>query len=108
MGLLKEITQQGFEVQNWSPSVHCKGFEDNTGALVLTRLPKIRPRTKHINQSYHSFHEAVERNEVSIVSTPTENQLADILTKPLPEEPFDVTAKMCLDGELSQLCQKGV
>ena len=88
MGLLKEIKQQGFEVQIDPPSVHCKYFEDNSGALELARLPKIRPRTKHINQSYHFFCEAVERNEVSSVSTPTENQLTNMLTKPLPEEPF--------------------
>ena len=50
--------------------------------------PEIRPQTKHLNQSYHFFHEAVERNEVSIVDTPMENQLTDMLTKPLPEEPF--------------------
>ena len=88
MGLLKEIKQQGFGVQIDLPSVHCEVFKDNCGALELARLPKIRCRTKHINQSYHFFHEAVERNEVSIVSTPTDNQLADMLTKPLPEEPF--------------------
>ena len=88
MGLLKEIKQQGFEVQIDPPSIHCKVFEDNSGALELARLAKLRPRTKHINQSYHFFCEAVERNEVSIVSTPTENQLANMLTKPLPEEPF--------------------
>ena len=88
MGLLKEIKHQGFEVQIDPPSVHCKLFEDNSGDLELARLPKIRPRTKHINQSYHFFCEAAERNEVSTVSTPTENLLADMLTKPLPEEPF--------------------
>ena len=54
----------------------------------MARLPKIRPITEHINQSYHDFHEAVERNQVSIVATPIENQLADMLTRPLPEEPF--------------------
>ena len=73
MGLLKEIKQQGFEVQIDPPSVHCKVFKDNSGALEMARLPQIRPRTKHVNQSFHFFHEAVERNEVSIVAAPTEN-----------------------------------
>ena len=88
MGLLKEIKHQGIEVQIDHPSVPCKVFEDSSGALELARLPKIRPRSKHINQSYHFFHEAVEKNEVSIVFTATVNHLADMLTKPLPEEPF--------------------
>ena len=45
-----------------------------------------------------SFCEAVERNEVSIVVTPTENQLADMLTMPLPEEPFVCHHKSVLGG----------
>ena len=53
----------------------------------MTRLPQIRPRTKHVNQSYHFFCEAVER-KVSIMATPMENQLADMLSKPPPEETF--------------------
>ena len=70
------------------PKVHCTVFEDNSGALELACLPKIRPRTKHINQSYHHFREHVEHQEVSIQATPMEDQLADILTKPLPEASF--------------------
>ena len=71
-----------------APKVLCTVFEDNSGALELARLPKIRPRTKHINQSYHHFREHVERQEVYIHATRTEAQLADILTKPLPEASF--------------------
>ena len=67
----------------------------------MARLPKVIPRTKHINQSYHFFHEVVERNEVSIVATPTENQLADMLTKLFMRNHLCITAKLCLDGELS-------
>ena len=70
------------------PKVHCTVFEDNSGALELARLPIIRPRTKHINQSYHHFREYVERKEVSIQAPPTEAPLADILTKPLPQAYF--------------------
>ena len=46
MRLLKEIKKLGFEIQIDPPSVHCKVFEDNSGALELARLPKIRPRTQ--------------------------------------------------------------
>ena len=56
----KHIAKPSSLTQIDLPSVHCKVFEDNSGALEFARLPKIRPRTKHINQSYHFFHEALE------------------------------------------------
>ena len=88
MGMLQEAREHGLKMDYLPPKVHCTVFEDNSGALELARLPKIRPRTKHINQSYHHFREHVERQDVSIQATPTEDQLADILTKPLPEPSF--------------------
>ena len=88
MGMFQEAREHGLQVDYLPPKVHCTIFEDNSGALELARLPKIRPRTKHINQSFHHFREHVERQEVSIQATPTDAQLADILTKPLPEAPF--------------------
>ena len=88
MGMLQEAREHGLKMDYLPPKVHCTVFEDNSGALELARLPKIRPRTKHINQSYHHFWEHVECQDVSIQATPTEHQLADILTKPLPEPSF--------------------
>ena len=88
MGMLKEATEQGVQINSLPPKVHCTVCEDNSGALELARLPKMRPRTKHINQSFHHFREYVERQEVQVQATPTEDQLADILTKPLPETSF--------------------
>ena len=88
MGMLKEATEHGVRIHNLPPKIHCTVFEDNSGALELARLPKMRPRTKHINQSYHHFREHVEKQEIQVQATPTEEQMADILTKPLPENPF--------------------
>ena len=84
MGMLQEAREHGLQADYLPPKVHCTVFEDNSGALELARLPKIWPRTKHINQSYHHFREHVDRQDVTIQATPTEAQLADILTKPLP------------------------
>ena len=57
MFLLKEMRERGFQVICTAPQVYCKVFEDNSGALELARLPKLRPRTKHINVCYHHFRE---------------------------------------------------
>ena len=88
MRMLQEAREHGLQMDYLPPKVHCTVFEDNSGALELARLPKIRPRTKHINQSYHHLREHVERQDVSIQATPMEAQLANILTKPLPEASF--------------------
>ena len=88
MGMLKEAAEQGVQIDNLPPKIHCTVFEDNSGALELTLLPKVRPRTKHINQSFHHFREYVEQHEIHIKATPMEEQMANILWKPLPEKSF--------------------
>jgi hypothetical protein len=66
------------------PLVHCKVFEDNSGALEMGRLPKMRPRTKHICVRMHHFREHVRKGRISLHKIPTRFQLADIATKPQP------------------------
>ena len=88
MGILKEAREQGLQVQYMPPKIHCTVFEDNSGVLELARLSKMRPQTKHINQSFHHFHEHVEHQEIIVKATPTDKQMADILTKPLPTAAF--------------------
>ena len=44
--------------------------------------------TKHINLKHHYIQETIEDNEVLIKRVKTENQVADIFTKPLSSEKF--------------------
>ena len=44
-----------------SPNFHTRLFEDNTGAIELIFIKKLRPRTKHINIKYHHFRQHVEQ-----------------------------------------------
>ena len=88
MGILKEAQEKGLQVQYLPPKVHCTIFEDNSGALELACLPKMRPHTKHINQSFHDFREHVEHQEIIMKATPMEKQMVDILTKPLPDAAY--------------------
>ena len=88
MHLLEEMKQQGFKVYSTTPTVYCKCFEDNSGALELARLPKLRPRTKHINQMYHHFRRYVKDGSIKILPIDTKEQTADIFTKPLPQNQF--------------------
>ena len=88
MGLLKEMKHFGFDVRTTDPRIHCKAFEDNMGAIELSKLPKLRPRTKHINIVYHHFREFVTNELIKIFPIRTEDQQADIFTKPLPQNLF--------------------
>jgi len=86
--MLKELKDHGFSTFSNVPRVHCKCFEDNSGALELARLPKMRPMTKHLNQVLHHFRSFVKDGSVKVIPIESTNQKGDIFTKPLPQNQF--------------------
>jgi hypothetical protein len=62
---------------------HGVKFEDNAGAIHLAKVPKLRPRTRHINKKYHHFREWVKSGLIDILPIDTFDQPADLMTKPL-------------------------
>jgi hypothetical protein len=88
MNLLQEMRERDYQVICTEPHVYCKVFEDNSGALELARLPKLRPRTKHINVCYHHFREHVRKGLIKIFPIDTKDQIADALTKALAQNDF--------------------
>jgi len=86
--LMEEARQQGIPVLNATTKIHCKVFEDNAGAIEIANVPNMRPRTKNLNIKYHHFREEEKKGTISIYHTRTEEQIADIFTKPLSENPF--------------------
>ena len=88
MRLVKEMKEIMALPMETTPVVHCKLFEDNSGAVELSKVPKMRPRTKHINTKYHHFRQFVFDKLITIQQVATSDQLADLLTKNLPEALF--------------------
>jgi Reverse transcriptase (RNA-dependent DNA polymerase) len=88
MQVVSEAKVLGWKTFTGIPTVHCKVYEDNSGALEMARLPKMRPRTKHLNVRMHHFRDHVRRGDISLEKVASEDQLADILTKPQPESLF--------------------
>ncbi len=59
-------------------------FEDNQGTIAMAKNPVSHSRTKHIDIKYHYVREAIQEKAIQVTYCPTENMLADLLTKPLP------------------------
>ena len=85
IGILNEFKDHGFITQAPKAKMHCKVYEDNSGALEMAREYKYLPRTKFLNIKLHNFRDYVERGEISIHKVSTHDQHADYLTKPLNE-----------------------
>ncbi|KRX41523.1 Retrovirus-related Pol polyprotein from transposon TNT 1-94 [Trichinella murrelli] len=56
---------------------------DNRSELKLAKNPVFQARTKHIDIRYHFIREAAERKDVELRYLPTEQMMADVLTKGL-------------------------
>jgi hypothetical protein len=56
-------------------------FEDNEGAIALTKNPEFHARTKHIAPHYHFTREQVEEGTIAIHYCHTTEMVADFLTK---------------------------
>lgn len=88
MNLLQEMKEKGFPITETTAQLHCKVFEDNSGAIEIAKTAKFRPRTKHLNNRLFHFRTYVDRGLISIHPIKTTDQPADILTKSLNEEDF--------------------
>ena len=59
-------------------------FSDNQSTIALTQDHQYHARTKHIDIRFHFIRWIVEDGKVKLIYCPTEDMVADTLTKPLP------------------------
>ena len=57
---------------------------DNNGAIAQAKEPRSHQRSKHILRHYHLIREIIERGDVKICRVLTNDNVVDLLTKPLP------------------------
>ena len=67
-----------------TPTLWC----DNIGATYLASNPVFHGRMKHIEIDFHFVREYVNVGKLKVAYISTKDQLADILTKPLPKLRF--------------------
>ena len=58
-------------------------FCDNMSAINISKNPVQHSRTKHIDIRHHFIREIVESKTIALEHVGTNDQLADLLTKPL-------------------------
>ena len=81
----EHVPDQSFSSHNLS-SIDLKG--DNQSSISLANNPVLHTRTKHIGIQHHYIRDEVTSRRINLVYTPTEEMLADGLTKPLSHVKF--------------------
>jgi len=61
---------------------------DNLGATFLSLNPVFHARIKHVEVDYHFVRNRVAKQEIQVHFISSKDQLADVLTKPLPPVSF--------------------
>ncbi|KAF1318445.1 Integrase catalytic core protein, partial [Globisporangium splendens] len=92
---LSEATQEAVwlkgilcELGEHSSDRPVKIFEDNQGSIALAKNPEFHKRTKHIDIRYHFVRGKVEDDQVVLEYCPTEDMLADMMTKAIGTNQF--------------------
>jgi hypothetical protein len=86
MDMLEEMKAHGVPISSSHAKVHCRLYEDNSGALEILKKAKYRPRTRHLLVKLHHFRDYVTQGKISVHAIRTHDQEADYLTKPVNEE----------------------
>ena len=93
---LSEATQEAVwlkvflcELGETSSDEAIKIYEDNQGSIALAKNPEFHKRTKHIDIRYHFVREKVEDGQVVLEYCPTQDMLADMMTKPITAAQFN-------------------
>ena len=64
-------------------------FYDNTSTMAITHNIVLYSRTKYIDMRHHFIRDYVLNENIALHFIPTDNQLADVFTKPLDESRFN-------------------
>ena len=72
-------------------------FEDNEGGIKLATNKHASRRTKHINTKHHLVRDASDAQKVRVAYMRSDDQHADLLTKPLDMQTFYKHAKFILN-----------
>ena len=87
-----QCTKEGIWLRQLMADVGCVQEEattimcDNQGSIALGRNPKHHSRTKHIDVQHHFIREKMEEEVINLRYCPTQDMVADVLTKALAKD----------------------
>ena len=81
---LRKILEKLGHTQNSSTTVYC----DSNSAIKLAKNPVMHGRSKHIDVRFHFLRELVKDETIELVHCNTQEQVADVMTKPLKLDAF--------------------
>ena len=74
---------------------------DNNGAIAQAKEPRQHQKNKHILMRYHLIRQFVEEGDIKLCKVHTDANVADPLTKPLPQPKHEAHMRAmgirCLD-----------
>ncbi|RVW64797.1 Retrovirus-related Pol polyprotein from transposon TNT 1-94 [Vitis vinifera] len=81
---LKRVLGKLGQNQGKPTMIHC----DSSSAIKLSKNPVMHGRSKHIDVRFHFLRELTKAGTVELVHCGTQEQLADVMTKPLKLDAF--------------------
>ncbi|KAM1172663.1 hypothetical protein ACFX2G_023223 [Malus domestica] len=85
---LRRILEELHCIQKKPTLIYC----DNNSTIKLSKNPVLHGRSKHIDVRFHFLRDLTKAGVVDLVHCQSQDQIADILTKPLKLEAFE---KLC-------------
>jgi hypothetical protein len=67
---------------------------DNSSTIQLSKNPVFHGKSKHIDVKFHFLRDLVNDGVIKLIYCASENQIADIMTKPLKLEQFEKLREM--------------
>ena len=66
---------------------------DNQGSIALAKNPVFHDHSKHINIQHHFIHDLIKEGRIHLNYVPTNDVVADLLTKALPHPAHGLFSK---------------
>ena len=82
---LRKLLSDLFDLQLDATCIHC----DNQSCVKLLENPVFHDKSKHIEIKYHYIRDMVQRGAMKLQYVATEEEIVDVLTKPLVRVKFE-------------------
>ena len=82
---MRNLLSNLFDLQLDATCIHC----DNQNCVKLSENPVFHDKSKHIEIKYHYIRDMVQRGAVKLLYVATNEQIADVLMKPLARLKFE-------------------